>query len=75
VRRTGAGNALHALFRSSSPEKATPFDVDVLKVDVPGNATSVTPWRTTRQSRQPYYEMYRAANQPKDDALVDWTTM
>ncbi len=32
-----------------------PFDVDVLKIDVPGNATAETPWRMTRQSRQPYY--------------------
>jgi 5'-nucleotidase len=33
-----------------------PFDVDVLKIDVPDGATPATPWRLTRQSRQPYYE-------------------
>lgn len=38
-----------------------PADVDVLKIDVPADATPHTPWRITRQSRQPYYEMYRAA--------------
>lgn len=32
-----------------------PFDVDVLKVDVPQEATSDTPWTLTRQSRQRYY--------------------
>jgi 5'/3'-nucleotidase len=47
-----------------------PFDVDVLKVDVPGDATPETPWRTTRLSRQPYYEAYKAKEQTEDDALV-----
>jgi 5'-nucleotidase len=32
-----------------------PFDVDVLKVEVPAQATLETPWRVTRQSRQRYY--------------------
>lgn len=35
-----------------------PFDVDVLKVDVPADATVETPWRITRQSRQPYYRVF-----------------
>jgi 5'-nucleotidase len=30
-------------------------DVDVLKIDVPADATSDTEWRITRLSRQPYY--------------------
>jgi len=47
-----------------------PFDVDVLKVDIPGDATPETPWRLTRLSRQPYYQMYWAADQPEDEALV-----
>lgn len=33
-----------------------PFDVDVLKVDVPSNATSATAWEITRLSRRPYFE-------------------
>ena len=33
-----------------------PFDVDVLKVDVPSDATVDTPWQLTRVSRQRYYE-------------------
>lgn len=32
-----------------------PRDVDVLKIEVPFNASESTPWRITRQSRQPYY--------------------
>ncbi|MBM4459691.1 MAG: 5'/3'-nucleotidase SurE [Chloroflexi bacterium] len=41
-----------------------PFDVDVLKIDVPADARPDTPWRITRQSRQPYFWLFRAANQP-----------
>lgn len=32
-----------------------PFDVDVLKVDVPADATPQTPWEVTRLSRLSYY--------------------
>ncbi|MBN1178114.1 MAG: 5'/3'-nucleotidase SurE [Anaerolineae bacterium] len=32
-----------------------PFDADVLKIDVPCDATPETPWRLTRVSRQTYY--------------------
>jgi 5'-nucleotidase len=32
-----------------------PFDVDVLKVDVPAGASAETPWIITRQSRKKYY--------------------
>lgn len=32
-----------------------PPDVDILKIDVPDDATPQTPWRITRVSRQPYY--------------------
>jgi len=41
-----------------------PFDVDVLKIDVPDDATPQTPWRLTRQSRQAYYEIYRPSAKP-----------
>jgi 5'-nucleotidase len=37
-------------------EKKFPADVDVLKVDVPSDATIDTPWQLTRISRQRYYE-------------------
>ncbi|MCX7851695.1 MAG: hypothetical protein N2383_02820 [Caldilineales bacterium] len=32
-----------------------PRDVAVLKIDLPATATPQTPWRLTRQSRQPYF--------------------
>lgn len=34
-----------------------PFDVDVLKIDVPETATVDTPWRLTRLSRQRYFDL------------------
>lgn len=33
-----------------------PFDADILKIDIPANATAETPWRLTRLSRQTYYQ-------------------
>ncbi len=36
-------------------EKRFPDDVDVLKVDVPSEATPATPWEITRVARQRYY--------------------
>jgi 5'-nucleotidase len=33
-----------------------PADVDLLKVDIPCDATPETPWRTTRLSRQRYFQ-------------------
>jgi 5'-nucleotidase len=37
-------------------ERQFPADVDVLKVDVPAEASTDTPWQLTRISRQRYYE-------------------
>ena len=37
-------------------EKRLPEDVDVLKVDVPSNATPQTPWAVTHVSRRRYFE-------------------
>lgn len=37
-------------------KKKFPADVDLLKVDVPSDATVDTPWQLTRVSRQRYYE-------------------
>jgi 5'-nucleotidase len=37
-------------------EKKFPTDVDLLKVDVPSDATVDTPWQLARVSRQRYYE-------------------
>ena len=41
----------HLLLNKSLPE-----DVDVLKVDIPCDATVETPWAVTRLSRRPYFE-------------------
>jgi 5'-nucleotidase len=38
-------------------------DVDVLKVDVPCEATAETPWRVTRQSRQRYFHVLPSGRQ------------
>jgi 5'-nucleotidase len=56
-----------------------PFDVDVLKIDVPAEATPSTPWRLTRQSRQSYYRNYPVGELPLPelghfdyDVSIDW---
>jgi 5'-nucleotidase len=48
-----------------------PFDVDVLKVDVPAEATPETPWRITRQARQAYYETLPPSERFVAGPLVD----
>jgi len=45
-----------------------PFDVDVLKVDIPDSATPETPWRLTRQSRQGYFTTF--LEQPLPDSRL-----
>jgi len=40
-------------------ERRLPFDVDVLKVDVPCDASPATPWEMTRLERQNYFEPLR----------------
>ena len=62
-----------------------PFDVDVLKIDVPADATTETPWRITRQSRQSYYREFRPDGTQADDrtgwvhldydVIIDWDTL
>jgi 5'-nucleotidase len=57
-------------FTQALLRKQLPIDVDVLKVDIPGAARPETPWQMTRLARQPYYRIYRAEDQPKDETLV-----
>jgi 5'-nucleotidase len=60
-----------------------PFDVDVLKIDVPADATPETGWRITRQSRQPYYLDYAPVDFSPEGSLalldygieVQWDTL
>jgi 5'-nucleotidase len=44
-----------AYFARQMLEKRFPPDVDILKVDVPSNATPQTSWQVTRVARQRYY--------------------
>ena len=44
-----------ALFGQKMLEKKLPIDVDVLKIDVPCDATLKTAWEVTRLSRQAYF--------------------
>jgi len=46
-----------AYFARMLLEKKMAFDVDLLKVDVPSDATPKTPWELTRISRKGYYEI------------------
>jgi 5'-nucleotidase len=39
-------------------EKRLPEDVNVLKVDIPANATPQTPWKTTFLSNERYYDFF-----------------
>ena len=45
------------LFAEKMLTHPMPYDVDLLKVEVPENATPETPWRITRLSRRPYYKL------------------
>ena len=54
-------------FAIASLRAQRPADVDVLKIDVPAEATTETPWRITRQSRQPYYRQFRPENARVDE--------
>jgi 5'-nucleotidase len=51
---SAAGHFTH-LFAQMLLRVALPFDVDILKVDVPDDATVDTPWRLTSVSRQTYF--------------------
>jgi 5'-nucleotidase len=44
-----------AFFARLLLDQAMPFDVDLLKLDVPADATPETPWRLTRVSRQRHF--------------------
>ncbi len=48
-----------AYFARRLLERPMPEDVDVLKVEVPTDATPETPWEITRLARIPYYEAVR----------------
>ncbi len=51
---SGAAHFTH-LFARCLLEASLPFDTDILKVDVPSDATQHTPWRLARVSRHTYF--------------------
>lgn len=53
----GAAAHFAALFAGLLLGRSFPPDVDVLKVDIPSDATPTTAWMTTRVSRRRYYEI------------------
>jgi 5'-nucleotidase len=54
-------------------EKKFPYDVDLLKVDVPSDATIDTPWQLTRVSRQRYYQPIAPVRQTwSERGLMDY---
>lgn len=52
--------------------RALPFDVDILKVEVPEDATPETPWRVTRQSRSAFYRPYRTSTDLQHPGRIRW---
>ena len=62
-----------AYFARQMLEKHFPPDVDILKVDVPANATRQTPWQITRVARQRYYLPVRPQRKSwEEPAMVDY---
>jgi 5'-nucleotidase len=44
------------LFSQLMLDKSLPSDIDLIKVDIPCDATPLTPWEVTRLSKQRYFE-------------------
>ncbi|NLF02414.1 MAG: hypothetical protein GX601_15700 [Anaerolineales bacterium] len=58
------------LFARSILDCTLPADVDLLKMDIPADATPQTPWRFTRVSKYPYYETPPASRRRLADGLL-----
>jgi 5'-nucleotidase len=62
-----------ALFARKMLEKQFPPDVNLLKVDVPANATRETPWQVTRLAHQAYYERFpRHRDSWEEPGVIDY---
>jgi len=55
-----------AFFAVSILHKPLPEDVNILKVDVPRDASRKTPWMITQQARKGYYYPVRPVREPGD---------
>lgn len=55
------------LFAQVLLKQQMPFDVDVLKVEIPDSATSATPWRITKVAKNPYYRLDLTKRQNWED--------
>lgn len=80
------GSAAHFVWffarRLLAADFRLPFDVDLLKIDVPDDATPRTPWRVTSVSRQDYFQILPPRRSQLTDegplgyhACVDWATI
>ncbi len=61
---------LRVFARRALASQPWPEDVAALKIDIPATATPETPWRLTRQSRQPYYISLPTHRQNPDEPVV-----
>ncbi|OIQ72335.1 5'/3'-nucleotidase SurE [mine drainage metagenome] len=64
----GASEHFLRLFVRKLVGARLPPDVDLIKLDVPEDATPDTPWRLSRLSRQRYFEM--VLDQPGPDSRL-----
>ncbi len=62
-----AAHFTHLFARRLLAGEALPPDVDVLKVDVPSDATPQTPWQLCRQARKRYYRPLRPQRRSWDE--------
>jgi len=59
-----------ALFGRMLLERRMPPDLDVLKVDIPSDATPDTPWELTRLARHRYYETIAPTRASWEDPVI-----
>ncbi|MDY6877649.1 MAG: 5'/3'-nucleotidase SurE [Chloroflexota bacterium] len=74
---TDFATAIHftRLFARRLLKAPLPFDVDLLKLDVPASATPETPWRVTRVSRHTYFVGIPPQRSNLTEAMrIDYTT-
>lgn len=61
------------VFAQKILEHPMPFDVDVLNLNVPADATRETPWVLTRQSRQRYfYPVDKSKQTPEEQGKISY---